>query len=418
MKIIIYGINYAPELTGIGKYSGEMAEWLACQGHDVQVITAPPYYPSWKVDKKFKNRYKSTDLNGVRVHRCPLYVPKKLSTFKRIMHLATFSMSSSFKLVTLYRFKPDVIINVVPTLFTSLPTILFARAVNAKSILHIQDLEVDAMFGLGMANGKGAAIAYKLESWLLRKFDIVSTISQSMIKKTILKGVEKNKTLFFPNWSEVQRFSNINTKVCFRNEWGLIKQDKVVLYSGNIGEKQGLDLIIDASIAFINKPEVKFVIVGQGAGLQKLQDLVAAKALHNVIFKPLVPYEHLPSLLAMADCHLVVQRKGVADAVLPSKLTNILACGGNAVITAENTTELGLLCEQYPNIAVCVEPECVESLVIGIQQCLDMPKQNKIAQEYAATNLDKNTVLLQFESALLNYLSNIKSHRNEFSSLL
>ena len=98
----------------------------------------------------------------------------------------------------------------------------------------------------------------------------------------------------------------------------------------------------------------------------------------------------------MADCHLVVQKRGAADAVLPSKLTNILAVGGNAVITAEAHTELGQLCDTQPGIAVCVEPESVPALVVGIEQALNMPKENAIARDYAERTLEKENVLNQF----------------------
>ncbi|MBW6098289.1 hypothetical protein HT118_14490 [Escherichia coli] len=113
-------------------------------------------------------------------------------------------------------------------------------------------------------------------------------------------------------------------------------------------------------------------------------------------FFPLQSYDALPALLKMGDCHLVVQKRGAADAVLPSKLTNILAVGGNAVITAEAHTELGQLCETFPGIAVCVEPESVEALVAGIRQALLLPKHNTVAREYAERTLDKENVLRQF----------------------
>lgn len=101
------------------------------------------------------------------------------------------------------------------------------------------------------------------------------------------------------------------------------------------------------------------------------------RGLTNVKFFPLQSYEALPALLKMGDCHLVVQKRGAADAVLPSKLTNILAVGGNAVITAEAETELGQLCDSYPGIAVCVEPESVPALVTGIERALAMPKRTR-----------------------------------------
>ncbi|MDT9046922.1 colanic acid biosynthesis glycosyltransferase WcaI, partial [Escherichia coli] len=82
-------------------------------------------------------------------------------------------------------------------------------------------------------------------------------------------------------------------------------------------------------------------------------------------------------------CHLVIQKRGAADAVLPSKLTNILAVGGNAVITAEHDTELGQLCIAEPGIAVCVEPESVDALAQGIESALALSKDNTVAREYA-----------------------------------
>lgn len=55
MRILVYGINYSPELTGIGKYTGEMVEWMAGQGHEVRVVTAPPYYPQWQVGEHYSS---------------------------------------------------------------------------------------------------------------------------------------------------------------------------------------------------------------------------------------------------------------------------------------------------------------------------------------------------------------------------
>lgn len=117
MKILVYGINYSPELTGIGKYTGEMVEWLAAQGHEVRVITAPPYYPLWQVGENYSAwRYKREE-GAATVWRCPLYVPKQPSTLKRLLHLGSFAASSFFPLMAQRRWKPDRIIGVVPTLF-------------------------------------------------------------------------------------------------------------------------------------------------------------------------------------------------------------------------------------------------------------------------------------------------------------
>ena len=299
------------------------------------------------------------------------------------------------------RWKPDRIIGVVPTLFCTPGMRLLAKMSGARTLLHIQDYEVDAMLGLGMA-GKGkfgtvAKLASVFERNGLQRMDLVSTISRSMMHKALDKGVSAEKVIFFPNWSEVARFRDVTDAEAWalRHELGLPKDKKIILYSGNIGEKQGLDSVIDAAAWLSNQPW-HFVIVGQGGGKARLENMVSGRSLSNVTFLPLQRYEVLPALLKMGDCHLVVQKRGAADAVLPSKLTNILAVGGNAVITAEPDTELGQLCDTFPGIAVCVEPESVNALVSGIEQTLLMPKVNIVARHYAERTLDKENVLGQF----------------------
>lgn len=401
MKILVYGINYSPELTGIGKYTGEMVEWMARQGHEVRVITAPPYYPQWQVGKNYSAWRYRKEQGAATVWRCPLYVPKQPSTLKRLIHLGSFAVSSFFPLLAQRSWKPDRIIGVVPTLFCTPGMRLLAKLSGAKTLLHIQDYEVDAMLGLGMAGkgngGKIARLATRFERSGLHNVDNVSTISRSMMNKAREKGVPEERVIFFPNWSEVSRFRDVTQEeaATLRQQLGLPADKKIILYSGNIGEKQGLETAIEAADRLRDKPW-EFVIVGQGGGKARLEKMAAERGLSNVRFFPLQPYDALPALLKMADCHLVIQKRGAADAVLPSKLTNILAVGGNAVITAENDTELGQLCQNYPGIAVCVEPESTPALAQGIEACLGLPKFNTVAREYAERTLEKENVLSQF----------------------
>lgn len=402
MKILLYGINYSPELTGAGKYSGEMAAWMTRQGHEVRVITAPPYYPDWKVWQGFSSwRYSVTRTDGISVYRCPLYVPARPTTLKRLLHLASFSLSSSVVVVGQVRWKPDVIILVVPTLFCALQSLLLAKLSGATSVLHIQDYEVDAMFELG-STGKGGvrSVGVYLESLVLKAFDRVATISSAMISRARTKGVNAAKLLMLPNWSEVSRFRNVPRSPELLQRLGVDSTQRVLLYSGNLGDKQGLELLVEAAEHLAHREDLTFLIVGEGASRQRLMDDVKSRALTNVVFAPLQPYADLPALLASADCHLIVQKRGVADLVLPSKLTNILAVGGNAVITATADTTLGQLCDEYPGIAIRVEPESVPALVAGIETCLAMAVPNSIAMGYATDFLDKERILSRFMWAL------------------
>lgn len=401
MKLLIYGINYSPELTGIGKYSGEMARWFAEQGHEVRVITAPPYYPDWKIGKDHSAwRFEKRREGGVEVYRCPLYVPAKPSAIKRMLHLASFSLSSACALLSQLWWKPDVVVLVAPTLFCAPQALLFGKLTRAQTVLHIQDFEVDALFGLGMAQSdRLKRIAFTAERVIMRGFDKVSTISSGMLERAASKGVDADRLMFFPNWAEVARFQDVRRSEPLLDRLGVAPAKRVLLYSGNIGEKQGLEVVIQAAQRLAAQKDLVFLIVGEGAGKAHLVEQVKRLGLSNVVFAPLQPYDDLPALLASADCHLVIQKRGAADAVLPSKLTNILAVGGNAVITADPETTLGLLCAEYPGIAVRVEPESVDALVEGIEACLAMPAANRIARFYAEENLDKERILGRFIAA-------------------
>lgn len=402
MKILLYGINYSPELTGIGKYSGEMAAWLAAQGHEVRVVTAPPYYPDWKVWQGFSTwRFNKRQEAGVMVIRCPLYVPAKPTAIKRLLHLASFSLTSALALLAQLRWKPELVILVVPTLFCAPQALAVAKLTGAKSVLHIQDYEVDALFGLSIAKGERLKRwAFAIERAVLRAFDRVSTISSGMLQRATEKGVAKEQLRFFPNWSETARFHNVSRDPQLLRRLGVDPDKRVLLYSGNIGEKQGLESVIEAAQRLAQRPELVFLVVGEGAGKARLLAMSQQRGLSNVVFAPLQPYEDLPALLASADCHLVIQKRGAADAVLPSKLTNILAVGGNALITADPETSLGLLCAEYPGIATLIEPESVDALVSGIERVLAMPVPNTIATGYACEYLDKDQILTRFLSEI------------------
>lgn len=421
MKFLLYSINHAPELTGIGKYNGEMMQALSQQGIDCLVVTAPPYYPEWQVHGGFNNGY-STELQGkVRVLRNPLYVPNTVTTLKRLVHLASFALSSFGRLLTLLREKPDVVMLVQPTLFCAPGALIYSALTGAKTILHIQDFEVDAMFGLGMAGkdsvtpspGATAQPSLKkrlvlgVERWLMNRFDKVSSISHSMLAKASQKGVAKEKLLFFPNWSDTGFVNPDVDSSVLRAQWGYAPNDKIVLYSGNIGQKQGLEIVLEAAAAFADQPQVKFVIIGNGAYRETLAAEAASRGLQNLEFKPLQAWELVPQILVMTDVHLVVQKKGVADAVLPSKLTNILAAGGHALVTAEQSTELGELARRVPGIYHCVEPEDNNAFINGLHQCLvqDTRSTNTIARQYAVDHINSEQVLARFAEELFELAS-------------
>jgi colanic acid biosynthesis glycosyl transferase WcaI len=409
MKILLYSINYAPELTGIGKYSGEMCEWLADKGYDVRVICAPPYYPEWKVNDAYRGwQYKYELRNRVAVFRCPLFVPSKPTTISRLLHLMSFAISSLPVVFRQWAWKPDVVICIEPTFFCVPTTLLFCGLRGSKSVLHIQDFELDAMLGLGMGkSGKIAKIAITLERFLMRRFSAISSISKSMMRNAAHKSGQPGNVFYFPNWVDTEFFTPDANPEYFRKLWGISEETRIVLYSGNMGKKQGLEIILHAADKLRDTPNLLFLMVGTGVAEADLVKLAEQLNLKNLKFYPLQPYEQLPALMSLANIHLVIQKKGAADAVLPSKLTTILSVGGNSIITAEPNTELGLLCSEHLGIARCIEPENVDALTLCLKDMLNnltsgsKKTHNTVARNFARLNLNKDEVLRRFADRLL-----------------
>jgi colanic acid biosynthesis glycosyl transferase WcaI len=397
MKILLISTNYSPELTGIGKYSGEMAQWLSQNEHDVRVICSPPYYPEWQIHKGFSAwKYKRQTEKNLTVYRCPIWVPKKPSGLKRMLHLASFALSSFAIVLRHTLWKPDIVICVEPPLFNSFGAIITSKLGGAQSVLHIQDFEVDAAFELGIVKASWLKkFIFGFERFLMKRFDRVSTISEAMLSKLEEKQIPEDKQLFFPNWVDTD-FIHPLTSSSYREELS-IKQDKIVaLYSGNMGEKQGLEIVIEAARTI---QEIQFIMCGSGSALDRLQK--QAEGLENIIWLPLQPFERLNDFLNLADIHLLPQQAGAADLVMPSKLTGILSSGRPVVATAGQGTQVACVVEGK---GIVVEPADSEAFSAAIKTLAnDQNLRDNLgfeARTYAENSLEYNAIMRNFESEL------------------
>ena len=406
MKILFYGINFAPELTGIGKYTGEMAQWFAEQGHEVRVITAPPYYPAWKVSEGYQNAYVTEQWNGVTVYRTPLWVPAQPSGAKRLVHLASFALNSLPTLFKQWTWKPDVVWTVEPALMCAPAAVAFAKMNGAKSWLHVQDYEVNAAFDMGLIKAKWLrGFVESCERWLIRCFDRVSSISGQMLKLARSKGIDEQNIISFPNWVDISAIQPLKGVSPYRKELQISEDKIVALYSGNMGGKQGLEILAEAAkiISDEKNDNIQFVFCGNGAGRADLEQ--ACTGLSNVIFIDLQPLERLGELLGLADIHLLPQRADAADLVMPSKLTGMLASGKSVIATATADTELGHVITHDAKCGLIVEPENGQSLAQAIIQLSKDAESRKIygqnGRDYAEHNLSKNKILKDFEKELV-----------------
>lgn len=373
MRILILGLNYAPEAVGIGPYTAELAADLCARGHTVSVVAARPYYPAWRVDPAHASTmYSRTTEAGVDVTRCPIYVPHEPTGLRRMLHHVSFGLAALVPMLRrAWSDQPDIVMTVTPSLIASPVAWIAAAMCGAKRWLHIQDFEIEAAFATGLVSSKGpvARFAAAVEAWVLAHADRISTISPQMCARLTSKRVRLDQIVEIRNWARLEAIRPLDQCSIYRERWGL-KGRHVALYSGNIANKQGIGIILAAARLLASRPDIVFVICGRGPNRQQLLD--ASADLETIQFHDLQPPESLNELLGLATVHLLPQLKGAADLVLPSKLTNMLASGRPVIATADAGTGLA---REVEGCGIATAPGDAAAFAAAIVALVDDPER-------------------------------------------
>jgi colanic acid biosynthesis glycosyl transferase WcaI len=412
MRILLYGINFAPEPVGIGKYTGGLASWLVEEGHRVRVVTAQPYFPNWDLgngDNTVRNRYSTEQRSGVEVRRCPLWVPRRPGGLTRLLHLASFALTSLPVLLAQRRWRPDVVITVAPAFFCAPGALLLGRLCgrSCRSWLHIQDFELDAAFELGLLKGRWLrGLAEGWERRTLQGFDRVSTISAAMVQRAKEKGVEARRAVLLPNWVDLKAIqpqgadaTAVAAAQAYRRELAVPEGALVLQYSGSMNKKQGLELLVAVMEQLADVPNLVWLLAGEGPTKGALAEATAGMA--QVRLLPLQPVERLNAWLNLADVHLLPQKAGAADVVLPSKLLGILASGRPVVASSPAGSELGNLAEEA---GLRVDPENPAAFAAAVRRLVgDGMLRQRLgarARQLAEERFGQEAVLRQLEQEL------------------
>lgn len=339
MRILVWGINYAPEVTGIAPYNVALCEFLRGRGHEVEMLTAFSYYPAWRKRPEDRGHFFRTDhLNGVPIHRCWHFVPRRVSAAKRILHEASFVLSSTARSFVLPR--ADAYVIVSPPLLLGAAAWLVTRIKRAPFVFHVQDLQPDAAVGLGMLRpGLFTRALYALERFAYSSAARVSGISEGMLEVFRHKNVPSAKLIYFPNGVSLPEPSALPERGAFRRKHGFAAHEFLAIYAGNLGVKQGLGVLIEAA-RLVLEARVRIIICGDGAQREILARRIQDLRLLNVIMLPLQPGGEYASMLVDVDVCLVTQQAGSGAAFFPSKLLNALAYARPVLTVADSESEL------------------------------------------------------------------------------
>jgi colanic acid biosynthesis glycosyl transferase WcaI len=297
---------------------------------------------------------------------------------------------------------PQIVLCVAPALFSAPFALFTARLCRARAWLHIQDFELDAAAQLGLLRSDHLLTrwANRFESWLLGAFDRVSTISKSMLARLEQKGVDPERTCLFANWVDINTIYPLpDGGKSARKDFGMPADKVIVLYAGNMGVKQGLEILVEAAWGLRKNSAIHFVLCGEGSARAKLER--ASREMRNVQFLPLQPPEFLNRLLNVADIHILPQRADAADLVMPSKLLGMLASGKPVLATASAGTEIGNVVSQ---VGVLVPPEdqpalCEAILKLGISPQVRTSLGMK-GRAFVCKNWSTEPILKEFELQL------------------
>ena len=400
MRILILSINYWPEVTGIGAFTTYRAEYLAATGHEVEVCTTFPYYPDWKVPPEYSGKLGLKEKrNGVSIVRSYSYIPTRVTALKRILFEASFIIGVTLR--ALLRKRPDVLLVVSPPLGLAATAILLSRLWSIPYVFDVEDLQPDSASDLGMLPKWAVKLLYKVENAAYRHARLVTTLTPSMRQKIIAKGFrEDHVELLEPRMDDSLIDLPPEEGIAFRQRYNL-GEKFLATHSGNMGVKQGLDVILDAAALNRADDSMLFLCVGNGSDCERIKRRAAELDLGNVRFLPLLDETDFRGLMAASNVCLVTQQRSVSEIFFPSKIVTYLAAGRPMIASVNPECEVARMTRESGAGRV-VEAENPRALLEAVCELrnADLRKAGENARAYACMRWSSGRVLEHLERSL------------------
>lgn len=350
MNIVVLAPHFAPDVAPTGEVITAITRELAARGHRLHVVAAFPWYRHHAIEPGWDGqlvRHEDTEWGRItRVHPFPT---DKTNITARALAFGGFTALSVVE-GALTSERPDVVLAMSPPLTLGAAGWMVARSRRAPFVFNIQDVFPDVAVELGMlTNPRVIAAARRLEVATYRRADAVTVLSEELannVRDKLRAAVPVSKASdavsnvhVIPNFVDTTAITPESAPggAGYRAEYGLGDRT-VVMYAGNVGFSQSLDLVVSAARTLAARTDVVFVINGGGSARESL--MAAAEGLDNVVFAPMQPRSRLPEVLAAADIHVVPLRRGLAASSVPSKLYSILAAGRPIVASVDPGTEV------------------------------------------------------------------------------
>jgi colanic acid biosynthesis glycosyl transferase WcaI len=335
-----------PELIGSAPFTSDIADWLAHHGHRTTVLSGLPHYPDVEVFPAYRNRRcRSESVGAVAIERLRSGPPRKASAFARIVNEMGFMCRGMGALATRRVPRHPVVLALCPSIL-GVALGVAARRRGGVCIAIVHDIQSGLAERLGIGGGRLGALMRAAERLILNRTDLVVVLSTEMKDQLRSLGVTVPIDII-PLWVDTDQIQPIE-----RPPDTSIK----VLYSGNLGRKQGLGQVVAMAEELArSRPDIEIVLRGNGNQMGELSADIAQRRLSNVRLVELRPSEGLASALAAGDIHLVPQNPEAAAFSVPSKVFNIMAVGRPFIATALPGSTLWHL-QRRSGAFLCVPP--------------------------------------------------------------
>jgi colanic acid biosynthesis glycosyl transferase WcaI len=346
-RVLFVSRYYWPELIGSAPFSTDIAEWLVAHGRRTTVVSGLPHYPGRSVFPAYRDGGGRERVAGVDVERLECGPPRTASALSRIVNEAEFLVRGLAALASGRLRRHEVVLALCPSILC-VALAVAARRRKGLCIAIVHDIQSGLAEKLGMvAVGRLASVMRFCERSVLNRADLVVVLSAEMKHQLRRIGVSTPIEIV-PLWVDTEHLQPAPP---------LGGSPIRVLYSGNLGRKQGLDQVVELACELVRRrADIEIVVRGNGSRAAELSEKISELGLANIRMVDLQPSEALGSALAAGDIHLVPQRPDAADFAVPSKVFNIMAVGRPFVATAHPDSVLWRL-QRQSGAFLCVPPD-------------------------------------------------------------
>lgn len=368
MKVLAVLPHFSPDVAPTGTIASRLVEELGALGHRIEVVTSLPWYEGHAVEPEWRGRFVRRERTPwgriTRVHPFPTGDKKNIP--KRAVGFAAFCALDAA--VAAAGARVDVTFAMTPPLPMAATGWAASLARRAPLVLNVQDVFPDVAVELGLLRGrKVIAAASALERWSYGRSAAVTVLSADMQANLAAKMRDPSRLHVIPNFVDVESVQPGPKENSYRAEYGLSGK-VVVMYAGNIGLSQSLDLMLHAAREMRDRDDVVFVVNGGGSTLPELE--VAAADLPNIRFVPMQPLERLPDVLAAADIQVVPLKAGLSRSSVPSKTYSIMAAGRPLLASVDRGSEVHRIVEAA-GAGVAVDPDDPAAFLTSLRALID-----------------------------------------------